>query len=145
MGPQSAGLIITLGFGTGGSAPAPAPETATETPAGRRTRRRRIILRIDGRLQEVDSLDQVLDVLKAVKKDMPATARAAAQQLVGTGKRIGDAKKEQQHAIEVVEAPYSIKDMVETRLAEVQRLFWKRVAAYMREIDRDDEDVMAVL
>lgn len=147
MGPQSAGLIITFGFGSGGAVPPSPPQTiqAGAGRAGRRTRRRTIVLRINGERREVEELEQVLDVLKAVKKDVASTAREAAEQIVRTGKRIGEARRDQQHAIEVVEAPFSMRDMIETRLREVERAFWRRVEIEIRAIQEDDDDVMILI
>lgn len=126
--------------------PTPTPTPAVSTGAGRRVRRRqRIVLRINGELREVDDLEQVLEVLKAVKKDVPQTAREAAAQIVRSGRKIGDARSEQRNAIEVVDAPYSIRDMVQTRLEEVERLFWRRVAANVKALQEDDDDVMMLI
>ena len=118
-----------------------APSTTTEQPAGRRTRRR-IVFRINGEIREIDELQQALEVLKSVKKDVPELALQVAETLVKTGQRIGDAKRAQQNAIAVVDAPYSIKDMIQTRLNEIERLLWRKVAAYMKVIEDDDEDVL---
>lgn len=122
-----------------------------ESPAagGRRAdrgvrRRLRILLKVDGQEYEVPDIKHALEVIKAAKEELPEVAQHTALQIVSTGKRIGDARREESKAIEIVEAPSSVRNIIEDRIAEMQRLHWRLVQKRLKEL-RDEEEVIMLL
>lgn len=107
-------------------------------------KRERIILRIEGQEYLVSDLAKALEIIKAVKKDIPAAAKVEASKIVVSGKSIGEAKKAEQ-PIEVVSAPSSVKGIIEDRIAEMERMYWARIAAQLKDLEDDDEDVWLML
>lgn len=120
-------------------------ETTTVGRAGKRVRiRQRILLRIEGQEYELNSLAEAVALIKAAKKDVPAVARTKAAEIVLSGKRIGDAKREEK-PIEVVSAPSSVKAIIEDRIEEMQRFYWARIAAQVKALEDDDDEIMMLL
>jgi len=129
-------------FNTGDGVPV---VVTTQTGAGGRRRRRQIVLRIDGEERSVEDLRAVLAVLREAKKAVPDIARDAAAQIVLSGKRVGDARKSEQHAVQLVSAPASVRSIIEERIAEMERFYWLRVAAHVKALEDDDDEVMELL
>lgn len=125
--------------------PQPPAEEPQQQGAGTRRRiRQRIILRLQGQEYELNSLQEVLQLIKAAKKDVPSAAREKAAQIVLSGKRIGDARKEET-GVEVVSAPSSVREIIDDRIAEMERFYWARIAAQVEALEQDEEDVWLLM
>ena len=137
-------LVVTRGYGTAGVVPVAAVTTPQVGSVGRR-RRQRILLKIDGQNFEVQSLAVALEIIKAAKAEVPQVARVTAEQIVSQGKRIGEARREEAEAVELVSAPSSVREIIEDRIDEMQRFYWTKVEQYVKALDDDDEEVMMLL
>ena len=116
------------------------PVTSAEQPAGRSLRRReRIVVRLNGELIEVPNVRALFRLLHSVKTEVRAVAKAKAVEIVRDGKRIGEARREEQPP-QVVEAPDTSRLAIEERLDEMDRFYWMTVAKAVRELEQDDED-----
>lgn len=145
--PQSAGLIITLGFGTGGAPPTPpVVTTPTETGAGRRTKRRtRYRIKLDDKEYAFDTLQEALAFIAQAKKAIPAISTEKAAELVSVGRRVGDARKTEAKSVTVVAAPSSTREIVQERIDEMDRLYWALVAKRVADIEDDDEEIWLLI
>ena len=127
------------GFGT--SATIVPVVTAQPGAAGRRRRRQKIVLRLNGGEYEVSNLAEVLELVRAAKKDVPDLAKAKAAEIIVSGKRIGDARRDEASSIEVVSAPEAVREVIEDRVAEMERFYWDRIQTHLRALEDDEEDV----
>ena len=142
------GFVITLGYGTSGVAPpTPTPTTTPDTGAGRgkggRKKRIRIVFRINGEEVEANSLEAVLEIIKEAKREIPDLAREKAQDIILRGVKLGTVKKEDR--IEVVSAPPEVRAVIEDRISEMERFYWARINAAMRQLEDEEEDIWILL
>lgn len=109
--------------------------------AGRRRKTsQRIIARVNGELVEIGSVEELFRLLHKVKNDIPQIAEEKAVEILRTGKRIGEAR-----SIEIIEAPARAKAVIEDRLEEMDRYYWKIVAKAIARIEQDDEEVILLI
>ena len=154
-GPHNPGRITTL-WGYGGSGhlhgsfagkgesdePAVEPPAASsEQPAGRsplsRRKRHRIIAKVDGELIEVSSVEELFRLLHSVKKEIPEVAKTKAEELLRSGRKIGEARKTK--SIEIIEAPSRAREAIEDRIDEMHGYYWMLVQRNLRLLEDDDE------
>jgi len=132
-------------FQVDGITPVPTPQQPT--PAGRSKRKRRlerIVVRINGELIEVSSVDELNAVISSLNEEIPQVAEAKAQQIVKEGIRLSKAKK-QEKQITVVEAPTDARKLIEARIAEMERTYWMLIQARLDEFERDEEDTWLLM
>lgn len=115
-------------------------------PKPPRPRPRRFRIRLDDKEYIFATLEDALAFIAKAKKALPSLAPEKALELASTGKRIGDAKREEGRSIEMVEAPSSdTRKILEERLAEVDRTYWQLVAKRLKDIEDDDEDLWLLM
>lgn len=152
--PPDAGFRGLLAFWIGGGAagedvvvpPTPEPEVAEQAPAGRRTRlRKRYRIRLADTEREFATLREALEFISQAKKAVPEIAPEKARDIVLRGSRIGDAKAAEGKTVEVIAAPSSTRNILEDRIAELERYYWALVAKRIRMLQRDDEETLLLL
>ena len=110
---------------------------------GKRRRQERIIVRLDGELIEVESVQELFRLLHSVKKDIPAVARQVAREFVETGKKVSEARREK--SIQVVSVSQRDEKTVKDRIDEMDRYYWMMVSHAIEKLEQDDEDIFILM
>ena len=133
---------------SGGVTPPVVSDTTQPQHAGRskrpqRRQYRQLVVRINGEFIEVDSVDQLMELLRETKKEIPAVAKAKVAEVIKRGERLSTIKVEEARSIELVQAPDFAKAMIETRIREMEIMYWEAVEKAMkRVIDEEDEEML---
>jgi molecular chaperone DnaK (HSP70) len=125
--------------------PPPAPRTDLEGGLPARRRRHRILVKIDDEIVEIESVDQLFKMLHELKSDIKEVAQEKAAELVKSGRKVAQARKETPKPVEVLEAPQRARDAIEERLTEMDNYYWSMVRRAFMAIEEDDEDFFILI
>jgi hypothetical protein len=128
----------------------PTPEQATQTPAGRKTRRQRLVVEIDDELFEVESVEHARALLDQAKELSKETAKAKSQVIAAKVFSLGDTKPITSYVpkIRIESAAPEVKAIAQEFQNDIAAIYEAAISAAihrMRAIREEEDELIEIM